>query len=425
MAGGAAAKWSTVVAHAPHVRGAQYASSEDHALSLWLVRLHGMVGAAQGGPRFQEHPMQTLVTSRVPRFGVDLAFELGWDFAHYGVQPPSEALLNWPQLAQGVEAGRQTFGARTLHATRHARKWLQVRLNALNRGRVFDTEQVTPRFLQLIDTEVCPVTRMPLTYGTGACTDWSVDRVFNDAAYAAGNLAVMSRRANEAKADAAFHDAVRYARDCEGGVSEIDGLDAAQWGRVAVLMSFVTRLAHQEAAVLPMLVLPPNRLRVFNPIQALQAVLCRLVLAHAESEDAAALDDHIDRLRQHVPGKALRKDVLAFTDAYVAQVRALRRAHPALGLRGAVEDAWQTRLVLNRWKRIARALTAAQAEAIVVAAGQGTRCLPDTQATEGWALATRGLLSPRPVPRPLPDPKVSLPAEHWLAARQSDLFAAS
>jgi hypothetical protein len=367
--------------------------------------------------------MHTSVTSRIARLGVDLAFELGWDFAHYGLAVPEGAEAAWPQLAQGVEAGRQTFGLRVFQPTRHARKWLNLRLNALNRGRVFDTEQVTPRFLQLIDTDTCPITRAALTHGTGADTDWSVDRVFNDAAYAAGNLSVMSRRANAAKGDTGFHDAVRYVRDCEGGVTEIDGLTGAEWARVAVLASFVTRLDHQEAAVLPMLVLPSNRLRVFNPIQALQAVVCRLVLAHAESERPEALDEHIDALRALVPGKALRKDVLAFTDAYVAQVRALRRTQPGLTLRWAVEDAWQTRLVLNRWKRVARALTAAQAEAIVNALAQGTRSLPDAQATEGWALATRGLLSPRPVPRRLPDPKVSLPADHWLAARQAELFA--
>ena len=45
------------------------------------------------------------------------------------------------------------------------------------------------------------------------------------------------------------------------------------WSRLAVLMSFVTPLPHEQAARLPLLVLPPNRLRLLNPVQALQAVV--------------------------------------------------------------------------------------------------------------------------------------------------------
>lgn len=375
--------------------------------------------------------MRVNTTFTLSNLGVDLAFELGWDFAHYGVTPADDALLTWPQLAQGFDAGRQTFGLRTLQPTRHARKWLSLRLNALGRGRVFDTEQVTPRYLQLIDTTHCPVTREQLSHGTGQASDWSVDRVFNNAAYAAGNLAVVSARANRAKADLGFEDALRFMKDCEGGVSEVDGLDGAQWARTAVLASFVEKLDHAQAATLPMLVLPPNRLRVFNPIQALQAVLCRLVLVLMEAEvllpqgqaQLEALEERLERVRAAFPGKALRKDVASFLEAYRAQAKSLAQGEGALPLRWAVEDAWQSRMVLNRWKRVARQLTATQAELIVEAQGPGTRHLPDQQATEGWALETRGYVVPRPQPRRLADPKVALPADHWLMAQQASLFA--
>jgi len=381
-----------------------------------------------GAKASQEQHMR-VDTFTLQNLGVDLAFELGWDFAHYGVTPVDSALLGWPQLAQGFDAGRQTFGLRTLQPTRHARKWLQLRLNALGRGRVFDTEQVTPRFLQLIDTPHCPVTRETLSHGTGEPSDWSVDRVFNNAAYAAGNLAVVSARANAAKADHGFNDALHFMKDCEGGVSEVDGLNGAQWARIAVLASFVEKLDHAQAATLPMLVMPPNRLRVFNPVQALQAVLCRLVMALTEAEcdgRARAITDELEvrleSLRAHFPGKALRKDVASFTEAYRAQVKALHLAQVHQPMRWAVEDAWQSRLVLNRWKRVARQLTAMQAEMIVAAQGPGTRSLSDQQATEGWALETRGFVVPQPVPRRLADPKVALPPAYWLAAQQVPLF---
>lgn len=374
--------------------------------------------------------MRVNTTFTLSNLGVDLAFELGWDFAHYGVTPMDDALLAWPQLAQGFDAGRQTFGLRTLQPTRHARKWLSLRLNALGRGRVFDTEQVTPRYLQLIDATHCPITREALSHGTGQATDWSVDRVFNNAAYAAGNLAVVSARANLAKASHSLDGALRFAAECEGGVRDINGLDSAQWARTAVLASFVEKLDHAQAATLPMLVLPPNRLRVFNPIQALQAVVCRLVLVLMEAEvllpkglaQLEALEARLERVRACFPGKALRKDVGSFLEAYRAQAKALSLGETALPLRWALEDAWQSRMVLNRWKRVARQLTAMQAELIVEAQGPGTRHLPDLLATEGWALETRGYVVPRPAPRRLADPKVALPADHWLAAEQASLF---
>lgn len=373
--------------------------------------------------------MQRIPSSLSPHLGVDLAFDLGWDHAHYGVAPEADTLLTWPQLAQGFAAGRQTYGVRTLQATHHARTWLRLRLHALEHGLVLDTEQLTPRLLQLIDVAHCPITREALTRQSGAPSDATVVRVLKDAAYAAGNLAVFSQRASQAQAVLAPELALASLREASGEQAEsTDGLARTAQARLAVMSSYVRRLDHAVAATLPMLVLPPNRLRVFNPIQALQAVVCRLVLA--QSEDLTA---RLQALRAHLPGKALQQDMAAFTQTYVAQVQALcqaRQGHPTQpGLRWAVEDAWLDRVVLNRWKHLARQLNAEQAEAIVQAQGQGMRSLPDHQATEGWALATRGLLSPRPVPRGvphalhLPRPARALPPA-WLAARQTELFAA-
>ena len=56
------------------------------------------------------------------------------------------------------------------------------------------TLQLTPHHLAQLDTTHCPITRELL-----GDDNRSIDRVRDDAGYAAGNLAVMSRRANQAK----------------------------------------------------------------------------------------------------------------------------------------------------------------------------------------------------------------------------------
>ena len=54
-----------------------------------------------------------------------------------------------------------------------------------------------------------------------------------------------------------------------------DGLALRHWRRIVALKSLATPLPHDEAARIPLHVLPPNRIRLVNPIQELQAVLTR------------------------------------------------------------------------------------------------------------------------------------------------------
>lgn len=51
------------------------------------------------------------------------------------------------------------------------------------------------------------------------------------------------------------------------------GRSAAAWWRQVLLRSFVTPLAHADAALLPLRVLPPPGLQPVNPVQALQAAI--------------------------------------------------------------------------------------------------------------------------------------------------------
>ena len=78
---------------------------------------------------------------------------------------------------------------------RYIQKWLYIRMSAFKRKRIV-APHVTPKLIKILDEGWCPVTRRKLTYGTGLDTDWSLDRVNNDGAYAVSNICVMSTKAN-------------------------------------------------------------------------------------------------------------------------------------------------------------------------------------------------------------------------------------
>lgn len=332
-----------------------------------------------------------------------VGFELGWDYAHYRVEPPAPYRQEPSALRDGLLAGQSVFGVRTLAATRHVRKWLQLRLHAWLRGRSVELVQVTPNYLQQIDVSHCPITRVALSGATLEASDASVDRVRNDAGYAAGNLAVMSTKANHAKASHGFRDALRFVQQIEAPraprvdgaaaapMPGIAGLGAEQWARVAVLCSFVEPLPHDEACALPLLVLPPNRLRLFNPAQALQAFVSQQLLKPGWSR-------RVSRFEALLLGEALRRDFRGFFMTLLPRVIEAGRAGEPLQPRWALEDAWRAALVQQRWTRFARQLGAAQCEALLERAAArrlgATLVVPltDAGATDGWNLATRGYL---------------------------------
>jgi hypothetical protein len=325
-----------------------------------------------------------------PTPGGDIGFKLGWDYAHYGVVPPAEHLHPLSPVRQGWEAGRETFGRRTLQPNRFVRKWLQLRPSAWLRGRVFEGQQVNPAFLRQIDVAVCPVTREVLTHGTGELSDASVDRVFNDAAYAAGNLAVMSTRANQAKSAYGLDDAMAFVRQIETGrLGQIDGLTSEQWARTAVPASFATVMPHAKASILPLLVLPPARLVVLNAAQSLQVMLSLQFTSAGHARRCAALGSLM-------PCADARLAFNAFMHTLLARRLAAGRLTSELTERHAVEDMWRDTLVNRRWQRLVAYLSAVNCGRIVrtVAerglAGKGIRWTPPELATEGWALEAMG-----------------------------------
>jgi hypothetical protein len=322
-------------------------------------------------------------------------FVIGWDFAHYRLTPPAAQLAEGQPVRQGWLAGAAVFGARTLKPTPQARAWLQLRLGAWQRGCAFESVQVTPHFLGQIDVPVCPVTRLTLGSARGTGNDAVVERVGSGAGYAAGNLATMSARAVQAKAALTWRDALTVVHRLEvSGLDTLDGLAPAQWTRLAVLMSFVTPLPHAAAAVLPLRVLPPNRLRLLNAVQALQAVV---TLAFTQTQAVPRLRE----LMKHLPAHA-KHDFQVFM--LTLQARRLGAGSQVAGteLRHALEDAWADAALNRRWQRFALQLDEALCEQLVRLAarlglgGKAWQWLPRATATEGWALPQAGQAGPQP-----------------------------
>jgi len=322
-------------------------------------------------------PMET---RRAPSVHDTVGFSLGRDFAEHGMTPPVEHLFASSPLREGWQAGRAAFGRRTRRAKAQTRLWLMLRTHAWLRGRAFEEIQVTPLYLQQIEVSHCPITRLALTAETR-----SIDRVRDDAGYAAGNLVMMSVAANQAKARLGFVAAAERARYS----AQHDGLDAAEWQRVAVLASYVTELPHEVAAQLPMTVLPPNRLRLFNPIQALQALVTRQLASQGWSQ-------RLTQLEALLPTDGLKSDFNRFLLALAPRVLALKDQDSSQQIRWALEDAWALPLVQKRWARFALQLDAEQAAALVTHAAALQLAPVHVQlhealaATDGWALERGG-----------------------------------
>jgi len=79
---------------------------------------------------------------------------LGWDLASLGWAPRDDACAH---VLERHAEGKARLGTKTKRPTRFERKWLQLRQNALRRGKVVD-EAITPGFIEFIDYPTCPVT---------------------------------------------------------------------------------------------------------------------------------------------------------------------------------------------------------------------------------------------------------------------------
>lgn len=172
---------------------------------------------------------------------IELCRALGDDYAAYGLKLPEPAPEPLREsLREGYRAGLARVG-RPRAADRFVRKWLQLRYNALTRGRAVSNE-VTVDLLRRLDVTACPVTLATLTHGEQKSTDWSVDRLNNDGAYAKGNLAIMSTHANGAKRTKNLAEV----RKLSEGDSTVDGLAPEEWSRMAAVMYGPCVFEHPE-----------------------------------------------------------------------------------------------------------------------------------------------------------------------------------
>lgn len=295
---------------------------------------------------------------------------LGYDLFRYRGPMPG------PKLPPDVREGFAQAAARGVRAEapdRFVRKWLQLRLNAHRRGRAFD-EQVTPALLQRMDVPACPVLRIALTHGEQADTDWSVDRLNNDGAYARNNLAVMSTRANRAKGTRTFEEVHGLA----GRDAPTDGLQPVEWLRLAALMlgpCFAAR--PRQAPCLP-LAAPIAPYSVRLAMQQVQHVFTTFAATQAGKNQL------IRHFRQASPDEHAGMRLRALAEAVHVGLKGLAHAND-VWLRDGVMPAllrWRETLDDGAWAR------AAEISRVLA----GSRCVPAAR-LQGWRLDTRGYLS--------------------------------
>lgn len=333
----------------------------------------------------------------LPADGVDATgFQIGWDHAHHGLVPPPELLLEGTPLGQGWRAGKAVFGQRVLPAQRSTRRWLALRTAAWRAGIPFEGGQVTAHYIGQIDAERCPVLRVALGGAAGAPEAAVIERLNPQAGFAAGNLATLSQSAVRARAGLDLLETVRRARRAQTCGEAVAGLDAGAWWRLAALRAYATPLPFHEAARLPLAVLPPNRVRLLNAPQGLQALLTRQFMTPGwalRTRAIAAL----------LPAHTLRHDFNLFIGAIAPRV--LEAGSDTARLRHALEDAWLNERVQRRWQHFVLSLGEAGTQALLERAAEaglaGVRTLNHApeQATEGWALPTA---PQRPAPRATP-----------------------
>lgn len=153
---------------------------------------------------------------------------------------------------RGPETYRESFalfkGAR-VNQPYFVRKWLSLRLSAVKRGMVVDAS-VTPDFLSRVTENRCPVTQQQLEIAGRSTQNPSIDRLVNEVTYIAGNICVLSMKANRAKGDMTFEKVAHLAQTGEAHA----GLEPVEWMRMASLMygAWSRAVAKSDPYLLPL-----------------------------------------------------------------------------------------------------------------------------------------------------------------------------
>ena len=322
-------------------------------------------------------------TAAAPAGADRTGFQIGWDHARHGLEPPATLLAGGHPVGQGWQAAQAVFGRRTWPARPAVRQWLALRLAAWQAGEAFDLDELNTLHLAQIAATRCPVRRVPLGGAPGTADTAVVLRLNDAAAWAAGHLVTLSAAAAMAMHGVDVNEARRRARAAEQAGQPVHGLGAAGWWRVAALRGFATALPFATAAQLPLAVLPPNRVRLLGAAQGLQALVTQAFAAPGWAARCAAI-------AALLPAHTLRHDFNLFVGAMAPRV--LAAPDDGTGLRDALEDAWLHERVQRRWQHLVLSLGEAGTEALLerVAAmpqpGRHVLQLSLSQAVEAWQL---------------------------------------
>jgi hypothetical protein len=293
------------------------------------------------------------VREQAPANDADPGDAIGFEYARFGLVPPAPCLWPGHPVREGWERGRRAMARRTRPATLAVTRWLALRLAAWQRGEAFDDHQITPQVLRSLEVAThCPIT------GRALQDDACVVPIDLQRGWSAGNLVLLSPTIAErwAGIDWAMAKAALQRAEAEPETL-VDGLPLRHWRRVVALKSLATPLPHDEAARIPLHVLPPNRIRLVNPIQELQAVLTLQLAVAGYGQRARGIAESLP--------VALRNEFNLFFNSLLAQ--ALRQAHGSARaeMRDALATAWGDAVVMRRWLRLAALVDAPLAETLV------------------------------------------------------------
>lgn len=289
------------------------------------------------------------------------------DYYRHSLLAP-KSLWDGPMREGFLDAAARHLGRQA--GDRFVRKWLEVRGNALRRERIVDPN-VTPSLLQRLDVAICPVLRLPLTHGYKSDSDWSVDRLNNDGAYAPGNLAIISTLANRAKAHHCFADVYERGQAAKGS----GGLAPYEWMRIASLMvgpCFAE--APGAAPIVPMLApLPISTVR-----SATQIIQYALTIGTRSAADKNELTKQLTRLYCDSHARA-----------HICQVAEL--IHLALKTTAVIWDVWDSPRVMQAFLSMRASLPSHVWAAMGETAAHLAGGRPVARSTLGaWHLRTAG-----------------------------------
>ncbi len=321
--------------------------------------------------------VSTFVASDERTLDVALGREIGYEFARIGVRLPEDSAL---ALREGWSEGRQRYGDVQNVSTRWQRKLLRLRASAWRRNRLVDP-QVTPDYIQALQVRYCPITHLELTSGTGTETDATIDRVFNGGAYAVGNLAVMSMKANRAKANLMPLEIVEIAKR---GTDD-EGLLAIEWMRLAALTSASAPPGYPQTQ-LPLLVYPPNGLLVSNGYVVLQQSFSALAVGWIKGKT-------VKDFRAACDGKKRKKAMDDFLIILTAVVGRETRGVTSPELyRFGICAAWATPAVFDKYIKFMGGMSKDEVMEMLGIARRAQDSLQslDVKSLEAWSTETHG-----------------------------------